>query len=147
VKRVAMVMAIAALLVALFAGVAVAKTFVCDSSPCGGTENSDQIGERKGSVHDDIRAKGGDDTINVRRYGNDTDEVNAGAGDDTIAANDGDTRDVIKCGEGDDTAYIDVVYNATDPTKVEQSDQVYNCEHVFDQTGAEVKSLENLVQP
>jgi hypothetical protein len=143
-KRVAMVMAIAALLVALVAGVAVAKTFVCDSVPCAGTEKSDQIGERKGQVHDDIRAKGGDDTINVRRYGNDFDEVNAGSGNDTIYADDGDTRDVIQCGDGTDTAYIDVVY---DGTTVKSSDKVYNCEKVYDQTGKEVPSLENLDEP
>jgi hypothetical protein len=37
-----------------------------------------------------------------------------------------------------------VVY---DGTTVKSSDQVYNCELVYDQTGTEVKSLEKLPTP
>ncbi len=62
-------MGVGALLLSMFSGVAAAATFVCDTVPCYGTSNNDTIGERDGSVHDEIFGLGGDDRINVARTG------------------------------------------------------------------------------
>jgi hypothetical protein len=103
-----MVIAMVALLVALVAGVAVAKTFVCKSIPCYGTNNNDQIGEREGSVQDIIKARGGADTVNAKRFGSDEDRIFGQKGNDKINTDDGDDRDVVNCGSGTaDEAIID----------------------------------------
>jgi predicted RND superfamily exporter protein len=67
--------------------------------------------------------------------------------DSTVHESDGDTDDVFECRGNNDTVYIDVVYDPQDPEKVSDSDQVYECERVYDQTGKEVPSLENLPPP
>ncbi len=103
-----MVMAVMALLVTGVAGVASAKSFVCSTVPCYGTQNNDQIGERNGSVRDIIYAKGGNDVVNARRAGNDEDRIFGQSGNDKINTDDGDGRDVINCGTGNfDEAIID----------------------------------------
>jgi Ca2+-binding RTX toxin-like protein len=107
VKRIALVVLAGALLLATVAGVAVAKTFVCDTIPCYGTKKKDQIGERNGSVRDRIYARAGDDTINASRAENDEDVVFGGKGDDKINVQDGDGRDRACGGPGIDTILLD----------------------------------------
>jgi hypothetical protein len=98
---------VVALFTAAFARVAMAKTFVCKTIPCEGTKHADQIGERSGSVKDIIHAKGGDDTVNATRAGNDADDVLGQKGDDRINVEDGDFRDNANCGDGNDVAVVD----------------------------------------
>lgn len=122
------------MLTTLFAGVAVAKTFVCRAIPCEGTNNSDRIGERNGSVADIIRAGGGDDEVNANRAGNDTDDVLGQSGSDVLFVQDGDFRDNANCGSGDeDVAIIDLefIFDGQFPTA--NVDGVRGCELlVFD---------------
>ncbi len=107
-RRAVVFMVVGALLLALTAGVATARTFICDEKPCFGTNKQDMIGERNGNgVSDDIRARSGDDTVNARRFGNDRDEVHGGKGDDRITTDDGDGRDFIDGGPGKDTCIKD----------------------------------------
>ena len=107
-KRIALVVLAGALLLATVAGVAVAKTFVCDTIPCYGTKKKDMIGERNGSVHDRIYARAGDDTVIASRAGNDEDVVFGGKGDDKINVQDGDGRDRACGGPGNhDTIILD----------------------------------------
>ncbi len=128
------------MLLTLFPAVALAAEIKCggqgdrsnDPVICAGTDNSDVIRERTGTVQDDIRAKGGADTIRADLYGSDRDLVNAGTGGDTVHTDDNDTRDEIRCGDGNDTAFITVVYDGTDITA---ADKVFNCETVKDQNG------------
>ena len=94
-------------MLAMVAGVAVAKSFVCDTLPCFGTKKKDQIGERNGSVRDRIYARAGDDTVNASRTGNDADVVFGGKGDDKINVQDGDGRDRACGGPGIDTISLD----------------------------------------
>lgn len=106
-RRAVVFMVVGALLLALTAGVATARTFICDSDPCFGTKKQDMIGERNGSVSDDIRARGEDDIVNARRFGNDADEVFGGQGDDRITTDDGDGQDFIDGGPGKDICIKD----------------------------------------
>lgn len=145
-RRVILAMTVGLLLLTTFPAVALAAEITCgtrsdrndDPVICEGTNNNDQIRERKGSKQDDIRAKDGDDTINARRAGRDADTVRAQTGDDTVKANDGDTRDKIDCGQGEDTAIIDV---KRENGKITAADQVSpDCEMIKDQNGDEIKS-------
>ena len=139
-RRAFLVMLIGVLLLTMIPAVAFAAEVKCGGSGdrssdpviCTGTDNSDVIRERTGTVQDDIRAKGGADTIRANLYGSDRDLVNAGTGGDTVFTNDGDTRDEVRCGDGNDTATIDVVY---DGTNITAADKVFNCETVKDQNG------------
>src|SRR5215210_1968309 len=135
-----------ALLLTAFPAIALAAEITCGTSSdrsahpviCQGTNNSDQIRERAGSVQDDIRGRDGGDTINARRAGSDADIVYGQTGNDTISANDGDTRDKIDCGQGaTDTATIDVRRDTTN--NITASDQVSpDCETIKDQNGATI---------
>jgi Ca2+-binding RTX toxin-like protein len=112
VKRMALVMLVGALFLALIGGVAgavtVEDTFICTTKPCYGTNNNDQIGERDGNgVSDEIYGKKGGDTINARRFGNDTDKVYGQDGADKINTDDGDGKDLANGGSGHDTCIVD----------------------------------------
>jgi Ca2+-binding RTX toxin-like protein len=139
-RRAILAVVVGALLLSMFPAVVLAADIKCggqgdrsnDPVICEGTNNSDEIRERTGTVQDDIRAKGGADTIRANLSGSDRDLVNAGTGGDKVFANDGDTRDEIRCGDGNDTATIDVVYSGTTITA---ADKVFNCETVKDQNG------------
>jgi hypothetical protein len=101
VKRVTAVLAVATLLVTLFAGVAVALDFQCDEFPCYGTNQADVITERQGNgVDDEIRALDGADIIDATEFTNDEDRLFGGAQNDRIRADDGDGEDFINCGSG-----------------------------------------------
>ncbi len=137
-------MTVGLLLLTTFPAVALAAEITCGTRSdrndsrviCEGTNNNDQIRERRGTRQDDIRAKDGDDDINARRAGKDADTVRAQTGNDEVFANDGDTRDKIDCGQGADEATIDVKRENGDITN---SDQVSDdCELIFDQNGAPV---------
>ena len=56
----------------------------------------------------------------------------------TLGSSNGDTHDIFECRGSDNAVYIDVVYDTQDSQKVSDSDRVYNCERVYDQTGKEV---------
>lgn len=140
-RRIILAMTVGLLLLTTFPAVAFAADITCGTSSdrnpdpviCEGTNNNDQIRERRGTRQDDIRAKDGNDTINVRRAGSDADTVRAQEGDDTILANDGDTRDKIDCGQGTDTVTIDV---KRENGVITASDQVSDdCETIKDQNG------------
>lgn len=62
---------VSALLIALFAGVAVAATFTCTATTCNGTPNNDRITGGGASQtfnakagNDNVQARSGDDTVN-----------------------------------------------------------------------------------
>ncbi len=137
-RRTVLVMVVGALLLSLTPAVALAADITCgtksDRSPdpviCQGTDNNDMIREREGTKQDDIRARGGNDTIKANRSGNDADTINAGSGDDKVFTNDGDTRDDINCGSGTDEATIDVVRD--EGGDITAADKVENCEKVFE---------------
>lgn len=93
-KRTTILLVVVAIMVAAFAGVAVARTITGTSGP------DTLIGTRE---HDVIRGLGGADTINGRGDG---DSLYGGGGGDVIRARDGE-RDRIDCGAGRDTVYAD----------------------------------------
>jgi len=107
-RKILLVAVAVAMLTVGIAGIAVAKTFVCQTVPCEGTNNPDQIGERSGRSKDIIRANGGDDFVNADRASGDTDLVQGKNGDDVLDVGDGDFRDNVRGGRGFDTCIVDV---------------------------------------
>ena len=109
-KRVTLVMVVGALLVALVDGVAVARDFQCNETPCNGTDKDDRIIERRGtSVPHDIRGLDGRDRIFANRFTNDNELVQDDQRNDTIRTDDGDNRDTVDCGSGaNDVAVVDI---------------------------------------
>ncbi len=101
-RKVMMMGALVALLVALFAAAAFARDFQCTTIPCEGTNNRDTITERAGNVNDNISGKRGGDTINANVSGNDRDDLFGNRGDDTLNADDGDPFDSLNGGRGTD---------------------------------------------
>jgi Ca2+-binding RTX toxin-like protein len=111
-RRMARVVAVGTLMVALFATAAYAATITCDGGPCSGTNNKDQI---TGSpARDQIDALGGADQVNALAQ-NDTvygrgggDTIEGGADDDTLYGNraQDELNDVVPMGNNDtDTLY------------------------------------------
>lgn len=107
-RKILLVAVAVAMLTVGIAGIAVAKTFVCQTVPCEGTNNPDQIGERNGRSQDIIRANGGDDFVNADRASRDADRVQGNNGDDVLDVGDGDFRDHVSGGPGFDTCIVDV---------------------------------------
>ena len=107
-RKILLVAVAVAMLTVGIAGIAVAKTFVCQTIPCEGTNNPDQIGERNGSSRDVIRANGGDDSVDADRASRDADRVLGEGGDDVLDVGDGDLRDNVSGGRGFDTCIVDV---------------------------------------
>jgi hypothetical protein len=109
-RRIVLLAVAATLMLAVVAGVALARSFQCQNPDCFGTNNNDQIRERQGSgKQDDIHAEGGNDQVKARLFGNDTDVLRGNNGSDFLNAADGDTRDVLLCGSGNrDFVVIDV---------------------------------------
>ena len=107
-RKILLVAVAVAMLTGGIAGVAVAKTFVCQAVPCEGTNNPDQIGERNGRSQDIIRANGGDDFVDADRASRDADRVQGNNGDDVLDVGDGDFRDHVSGGPGHDTCIVDV---------------------------------------
>ena len=104
-RKAVSVAVVAAMLVVLAAGVAVADRTVqaliqCQTIPCFANNDSNIVYERIGNGKaDDIRLRGGNDIVRANRYGNDTDRVSGGPGYDRINVRDGDTRDFVSAGD------------------------------------------------
>jgi Ca2+-binding RTX toxin-like protein len=136
-RKILLVAVAVAMLTVGIAGVAVAKTFVCQTVPCEGTNNPDQIGERNGRSQDIIRANGGDDRVNAARASRDADRVLGDGGDDVLDIGDGDVRDHVSGGPGFDTCIVDIDFSDTFDI-----DGIRSCENVFtpDQSGGGAQS-------
>lgn len=155
-RKMARVVAVGALMVALFATAAYAATITCDGGPCSGTNNNDQITGSTG--RDQIDAMGGADNVKAAEQ-NDTvygrgagDTIEGGADDDTlyggraqdtvedvVPPNNNDT-DTLYGGKGDDTLNaqdgdpkdtVDGGPGLNDRCKVDNGDARVNCEQVL----------------
>ena len=103
-RRILVVLALAALLVAIAAPVVVAVNLRCDRIPCNGTNKKDQLSERKGNgTTDNISGLKGNDRILARRYSGDRDTLKGGPGNDYLNAQDGDSKDRLLGGPGNNT--------------------------------------------
>jgi Ca2+-binding RTX toxin-like protein len=119
-RRIFVVLALAALLVAIAAPAAVALNERCDTNPCNGTNNKDRLSERRGNgTTDNIRGLERDDRLRADRYSRDRDTLKGGEGDDVLHSDDGDSKDLINGGKGSDTCVGD------------DGDRLRNCEFVF----------------
>jgi hypothetical protein len=128
-RKLAMVLAAVAALLALGAGSVLAQegdagsevegakvvtdrvgnqTIQCTGVPCVASGNSDLVFERIGNGKQDrILLKGGSDQVRANTYGNDKDVIKGSAGFDLIYVDDGDTRDRIFGGKGNDRCVVD----------------------------------------
>ncbi len=128
-RKMAMVLAAVAALVALGAGSVLAQegdagpevegakvltdragnqTIQCTGVPCTASGRSDLVFERQGvGKKDRILLKGGDDQVRANTYGADRDVIKGRDGFDLIYVDDGDTRDRIFGGKGNDKCYVD----------------------------------------
>lgn len=107
-RRIAMVLGLAALLAVAVAGAAAAETRTCNSVPCNGTDRNDVLYERLGNEKaDQIYGFGGDDVIDANTFALDRDQLFGRSGEDRLLTNDGDGRDVIRGGPGHDVCYAD----------------------------------------
>ena len=128
-RKLAMVLAAVAALLALGAGSVLAQegdagpevegaklvtdragnqTIQCTGVPCTASGRSDLVFERQGvGKKDRILLKGGDDQVRANTYGADRDVIKGSAGFDLIYVNDEDTLDRIYGGKGRDKCYVD----------------------------------------
>ena len=128
-RKLAMVLAAVAALLALGAGSVLAQegdagpevegakvltdragnqTIQCTGVPCTASGTSDLVFERRGvGKKDRILLKGGDDQVRANTYGADKDVIKGGDGFDLIYVNDEDTLDRIRGGKGNDKCYVD----------------------------------------
>lgn len=127
-RKVIMVLTLAAALVALGAGTVLAQgrdagpgvkgsevsgkagnqRIQCTGVPCVASGNSDLVFERIGNgKRDRILLGGGDDQVRANTYGRDKDVIKGTGGSDLIYVDDGDTRDRIFGGRGSDKCYVD----------------------------------------
>jgi Ca2+-binding RTX toxin-like protein len=97
-RKVTLMLAAMALMVALFAAVAYAATIV-------GTRGGDQLYESQ--KRDTISGRSGMDIIDATTFPDDTDLVKGNRGADTINVNDHDTLDRVNGGKGVDTCVGD----------------------------------------
>ena len=101
-------LALTALLVAVFASVALAVNKQCTYYPCYGTNYSDTLYERGGNgVPDYIIGRRYGDLINANSFTADRDVLDGQRGNDRLKAQDGDGRDELYGGPGYDVCYID----------------------------------------
>ena len=109
-RKLTLVLALAVVLVALFAVAALAEgqLIQCTTVPCYGGSGDDKMLERIGDDKDDVIVpKGGDDRVLANKYTNDTDVVKGGGGSDRINVADGDTLDTANGGKGRDICIVD----------------------------------------
>ena len=111
-RKLTMVLALAVVLVPLFAAVALAaegQLIQCTNVlPCTGSKGDDKILERIGDGKDDqIIARGGRDLVLANKYTADTDVVSGGGGSDRINVADGDKLDTANGGKGGDICIVD----------------------------------------
>jgi Ca2+-binding RTX toxin-like protein len=93
-----MMVALVALLVALFATAAYAATIE-------GNDRNNNLFETAGD--DRMLGKGGADVLDANNYTDDIDRLRGGSGNDRLLANDGDTLDSLRGGPGFDTCVVD----------------------------------------
>ncbi len=127
-RKMAMVLAAVAALLALGAGSVLAQegdagpevegakvvtdragnqTIQCTGVPCTASGRSDLVFERQGvGKKDRILLKGGDDQVRANTYGADRDVIKGHDGFDLIYVNDEDTLDRIYGGKGKDKCYV-----------------------------------------
>jgi Ca2+-binding RTX toxin-like protein len=84
------------------------QTIQCTGVPCTASGRSDLVFERQGvGKKDRILLKGGDDQVRANTYGADRDVIKGHDGFDLIYVNDEDTLDRIYGGKGNDKCYVD----------------------------------------
>ena len=115
-----MMVALGALLVAIFATAAYADTINCQGGNCFGTDDPDILNEvtnppRPLAANEQMYGFRGADELNAWQYGwSDTDKLYGGRGNDTLNAADNDPDDLVYGGRGrNDVCIID----AGDETK------------------------------
>jgi hypothetical protein len=125
-KKVAMVLAVAAVLVAVAVSAVMAQSSAppssapsattakqCYSKPCYGNANREVIYERIGDRKSDlIRAFGNFDRLHANTYSRDRDQLYGFGGDDFVYVDDGDTMDAAGGGSGFDWCYVDAEIEA-----------------------------------
>ena len=97
-KRMAIMVTIVALMVAMFATAAYAATIH-------GTNANDALYETP--QYDQMYGRGGNDFLDAVVYSGDTDKLYGGRGSDEVNASDGDTSDRLDGGKGIDSCYGD----------------------------------------
>ena len=108
-RKVTMMVALVALMMALFATAAYAVNKQCTNLRCEGTNNRDTLIERGGDgVSDNIYGLQRNDLLDATRFKDDTDNLYGNPGNDTLDATDGDDLDTLNGGKGTDTCYGDV---------------------------------------
>jgi len=107
-RRIGMILAVTALLAAVFAPIAFAVNKQCTLYPCWGTNYRDTLYERGGNgVPDSIIGRRYGDLINANAFTADRDLLDGQRGNDRLKAQDGDGRDELYGGPGYDVCYID----------------------------------------
>ncbi len=102
-RKVTMMVALVALMVALFATAALAVNKQCTNLRCEGTNNRDTLYERGGNgTPDNIFGLRGPDRLVATAFTNDEDNLYGNTGDDRLLADDGDALDTLDGGRGND---------------------------------------------
>jgi hypothetical protein len=105
-RKVTMMVALVALMVALFATAALAVNKQCTNLRCEGTNNRDTLIERGGDgVPDNISGLQRNDRIDASRFGADEDDLFGNSGNDTLDARDFDGDDTLNGGKGTDSCF------------------------------------------
>lgn len=117
--KIAVMVAMVVVLVALVSGAALAQTIggtiQCESVPCIATGDHQVLFERVGDgVRDRMIAQAGHDHLSARAYTNDRDVAKGGGGHDLLMVNDGDAMDGAIGGPGNDTCVVDAAIEAAD---------------------------------
>jgi Ca2+-binding RTX toxin-like protein len=97
-RRTGMMVALVAVMVALFATAAYAATIE-------GNDNANALFETPGN--DQMFGYDGGDVLDANNYRGDTDILRGGPGNDRLLANDGDSRDTVYGGPGFDICVVD----------------------------------------
>ena len=129
-KKIAMMVAMAVVLVALVvgSGTALAQTIggviQCQKKPCVATGPHQVLFERVGDgVRDRMIAQGAHDILRADSYTDDRDVAKGGGGNDTLHVDDGDVNDAAKGGLGsNDVCWVDAHIEAADTCEVVQYD-------------------------
>ena len=121
-KRIAMMLTLAVVLVALMVGSAgtafaqmIGGAIQCQTVPCVATGAHQVLFERVGDgVRDKMIAQGGHDRLDARAYTNDRDVAKGNGGHDLLRVNDGDAMDGAIGGPGSDLCVVDAAIEAAD---------------------------------
>lgn len=124
-RKIAMVVALVAMLLAVGASAMIAQSgtakedgisvitennqvIQCIRVPCTASGTDDLVHERVGNGKEDrILLAGGDDQVRADTYRRDHDVIKGSSGFDLIYVNDGDRKDKIYGGKGDDKCFVD----------------------------------------